>query len=385
MSQSLQTKVYSGFDELPESYLDVFRAGARLSFFLGREWFETFAQHNVGDGRLRIFGVESADGRALAALPMMQTPRSNGFLSPALCESLSNYYSCNFAPLLRSEENLDNVIGAIAAALWKDRRDWDVVRLQPLDSESGTYKSLVKGFWKMGMGVQTYFCFGNWYLDVAGRSYGQYVDSLSSVLRKNIPYNIRRLERCSGSKIVIFTDENGLSAALDDYEKVYSASWKQKEATPQFIRSMAHAAARNGSLRLGLIYIDAVPAAAQLWFVHEGVASIYKIAYDERFAKLSLGTILTAKLMERTIDVDGVKIVDYLSGEDEYKKIWMSHRREFWGIAAFNPRSAAGLMQIVSNIWGRSAKRTVEKLAGRNFEKLRWLTARHRAGSGELA
>jgi|RhiMetdeSRZDD1v2_1073273.scaffolds.fasta_scaffold180854_2 CelD/BcsL family acetyltransferase involved in cellulose biosynthesis len=361
MTERLKAKLYSGLDVLPESYADVFRAGGRLSFFLSRDWFQNFAEHIVSDSReLRIYGVETGEGHGVAALPMIRKRQSNGVLSLASLESLANYYTCYFEPVVRDQEDTGEVARTLAARLWEDRRRWHILKLQPLCRDSATYMAFVNAFRETGMVVQTYFCFGNWYLDVAGRSYQEYVDSLSSVLRKNIPYNLRRLERSSG-EIVIVTDENGLDKALDDYEKVYNASWKIQEATPRFIRGLARTAARNGWLRLGLAYIGGEPAAAQLWIVHEGIASIYKIAYDERFAKLSAGTALTAKLMQQVIDVDKVRIVDYLSGEDDYKKNWMSHRREFWGIAAFNPWTFRGLVQIARQVGGSAAKRALVK------------------------
>ncbi|SRR6266446_662256 len=357
----LKAKLYSGLDVLPESYSDVFQAGARASFFLSRDWFQNFAEHIVPDPReLRIYGVETADGHGVATLPMIRKRQSNGLLSLASLESLTNYYTCYFAPMLRNQDETNEVAKVLAMGLWEDRSRWHILKLQPLSRDSAIFTALVNSFRDMGMVVQTYFCFGNWYLDVAGRSYQEYVQSLSSVLQKNIPYNLRRLER-NGGEIVIITGETGLDKALDDYERVYSASWKIQEAAPSFIRGLAWRAARNGWLRLGLVYVDGEPAAAQLWIVHEGVASIYKIAYDERFAKLSVGTALTAKLMQWVIDVDKVRIVDYLSGEDEYKKNWMSHRREFWGIAAFNPWTVRGLVQIARQVGGSAAKRTLEK------------------------
>ena len=68
--------------------------------------------------------------------------------------------------------------------------------------------------------------------------------------------------------------------------------------------------------------------AAQLWFVANQVAHIFKLAYDGEYSQFSVGTLLTMKLMEHVIDVDKVACVDFLSGDDEYKQQWMSARRE---------------------------------------------------------
>ena len=109
-------------------------------------------------------------------------------------------------------------------------------------------------------------------------------------------------------------------------------------------------------LRLGVAYVNEEPVAAQLWIVSGGAALIFKLAYDEQFAKLSAGTLLTSALMQHVLDVDKVSEVDYLSGDDEYKKSWMSHRRERWGIIAFNTTSLWGWLQIVRHIGGRALK-----------------------------
>jgi CelD/BcsL family acetyltransferase involved in cellulose biosynthesis len=41
--------------------------------------------------------------------------------------------------------------------------------------------------------------------------------------------------------------------------------------------------------------------------------------------------------------VDGVKVVDYLSGDDGYKRLWMSEVRERRSLLAYKLRSARGL------------------------------------------
>lgn len=359
----LRPAVYSGLEALPPAYADVFRDGASVSFFLTRDWFDNYAATVVDDRRrIRLYGVEDQEGHPVAVLPTFWSPRPNRALSAARIDGLSNYYSCYFGPVVSDGRDGETVARALADGLWRDRRQWDVVSLQPLERDAAIYTGLAQALRERGLTVQTHFCFGNWYLPVDGRSYADYLKSRSSVLRKNVPYNIRRLEKSGRARIDLIVGEAGLDKALGDYETVYNASWKIPEAFPGFIRGLARVAARRGWLRLGLVYVDGEPAAAQMWIVHQDVASIYKIAYDERYAKLSIGTVLTAKLMEHVIDVDRVRVVDYLSGDDDYKTVWMSRRREFWGITAFNPRTLPGVAQIARHVGGRVGRRLLERI-----------------------
>ncbi len=69
--------------------------------------------------------------------------------------------------------------------------------------------------------------------------------------------------------------------------------------------------------------------------------------------------MLTAKMMEHVIDVDRVDVVDFLSGDDGYKKDWMSHRRERWGLVAFNPRRPLGAWLALRHVGGQALRRLV--------------------------
>jgi CelD/BcsL family acetyltransferase involved in cellulose biosynthesis len=116
-------------------------------------------------------------------------------------------------------------------------------------------------------------------------------------------------------------------------------------------------AAERGWLRLGIVWLKAEPVAAQVWIVANGKADIYKLAYDEAFKDYSPGTVLTARLMQHVIECDAVSEVDYLVGDDAYKKDWMSDRRERWGIVAYNPTTVVGAMGALREALGRLLKR----------------------------
>lgn len=363
----LNVQQYIGLSTLPQSYERVFEQASRQSVFLSLPWFQNFEQTIVSpDEKVLIYGVEE-DGLShlpLGVLVLQCKRQPKGWFVPRTIESLSNYYTSYFGPALAcSHTQVQQISQAFASALWSNRPAWDVLNLRPQDPLSTSYLSMIASFKEVGMIVQPYFCFGNWYLDVAGRSYNDYFKSLPNVLRKNIPYMQRKLEKAYRVRTEMLTNEENLEAALDDYEKIYNASWRNLEASPQFIRGWVRTAMLQGWLRFGLLYIDDEPAAAQLWMVHAGVASIYKVCYDERFSKLSVGTILTARLMQHVIDTDHVREVDYLTGDDAYKENWMSHRRERWGIMAFNPYRIPGCLQAIQHVGGRMTKETFRQVS----------------------
>jgi hypothetical protein len=359
----LEVRRYKGLKSLPEGYEAVFQQAGRRNIFFSKPWFENFEQTILGPNESAIiYGVEEnhSSKRALGILALKSSEERPKLFSPRTIEGLSNYYTAHFGPILIDDcDDIFGVSNALAFALWDHRHSWDVLRLAPLDPKSLSYETLLIALRQRGMLVQTYFCFGNWYLDVNGRTYNDYVQTLPSILKETIRRKGKRLDKRKGVRIEIITDVERVPAAVDDYTKVYLASWKNPEPFPLFMPGFIHTCAKMGWLRLGLVYIDNEPAAAQLWVVSGEGASIYKLAYDERFSNLSVGTVLTARMMEHVIDIDRVHKVDYLSGDDEYKRNWMSHRTERWGILAFNPHSLKGLTYAARHIGGRFTKRSV--------------------------
>lgn len=355
----LSVRCVTGLDAVPECYASLFEGAGRRNIFLSLPWFRNFEQSILTrqEGTL-VLGVEDSKDcfHPVGALVLWDRRQGQGLLRPVTLEGLSNYYSCYYG-LVTPEDasSVDQVTSAIARELTSGRQTWDVLNLRPLDPEAPAFQSLVRALQRAGAAVQTYFCFGNWYLKVDGRSYDEYAASLPTVLKETIRRKGKKFAQ-SGGRLEIVTGGPTLEAAISAYQQVYNSSWKVPEPFPLFMPGLIRICADQGWLRLGVAYINEEPVAAQLWIVNGGAALIFKLAYVEQFAKLSAGTLLTAALMQHVFDVDKVSEVDYLSGDDEYKKSWMSHRRERWGIIAFNTRSFRGWLQIVRHIGGRAVK-----------------------------
>lgn len=318
-------------------------------------WFENLAAYGLpGDAQPLLLlalsgdaGVGSGTTTALC-LPLQHLATGLG--------GLSNYYSSLYGPVVWGQAGAQHSDSAtwlfIARHLRQHRVRWPLISLGPMDMQSPAYLGLQRALKAVGYQVDTYFCFGNWHLQVKGRSFAVYAQTLPSPLRHSIARGQRRLTRQGawGIHIQIQPDQY-LEAAIDAFVQVYQRSWKSPEPHPKFIPQLARTAATQGWLRLGVLTLGGKAIAAQLWLVKGGKASIYKLAYVQGMERFSAGSVLTDALMQQVIDRDKVEEVDYLTGDDAYKQDWMSHRRERRGVVAFDLRTVHGLWAAARH-WG---------------------------------
>jgi len=344
---------------MPPAWASVFREQeGQRQFDQTLNWFEVFESHGLAAGeRVELCCVETAAQEPLLCLPL-RAASARGLLAPRLAHSLASYYTSLFAPTCR--------VGTVDAAAFRaavaaTASNWDVLRLEPLDATDAMTLDLEAALRAAGFLTQRYFKFGNWYLEVGGRSFDEYFRDLPSQVRNTVVRKQKKLKSESTARVEIVTAAALLPAAIAAYEEVYASSWKTAEPFPHFVPRMMQAMAERGWLRLGLVWLGSVPIAAQIWIIKDGVASIFKLAYKEEHARLSAGSILTATLMRHALDVDRVKVVDYLTGDDAYKKDWMSHRRERIGIVAANSKSLAGLTYAARYILPGTLRRRLRR------------------------
>jgi hypothetical protein len=345
------------------------------SIFITDHWLNTVAPTILEQGnQSRIYSArhESAD-HASCILPLaIQTKkifpgvRSRGLIS------FQNYYSSLFGPIIdrtivqnESFTALDTIMHHIA----NESPRWDFIEIRPLDTGTADFEFTINALKKAGFIVQKFYCFGNWYLPSAGLSYENYLASRSSRLRNTLKRKRKKLFREHTVDCKIITSHEEAEAHINAYQVVYKDSWKKPEPHPHFIPQLIRTYAELGKLRFGILYVDGQPAAAQIWLVHEGIASIFKLAYDDSFVSLSVGSILTEELMRHVLDKDHVHEIDYLTGDDAYKKDWMSYRRERWGILALNPRTPAGILGIIRHVIGHKVRSVAKTFINGNTNR----------------
>ena len=342
----------SSHPEHKEAIQKAFRAGEQQSFFYSAPWFENYL-NTVQAPYSKPLILSACIGDDAAVLPMQQLTSRKWPYCTAI-QGTQNYYSCLFGPVVAGNHT-DDLYDQLLCPL--NERRISIFDAHPLDPHLPNFAALQQALRRQGWIIDKYLCFGNWQLDVNGRCYADYFQTLPSPLKNTIKRKAQALAKKGNARLEIITGGADTERLIDDYTRIYNASWKKPEPYTEFMPGLIRTCAQHGWLRAGIAYIDGTPAAAQIWIVHNNQALIYKLAYDEQFGKLSIGSILTAKLMEYVIDVDKVSLVDYLTGDEPYKRDWMSRRNERWGIIAYNPRTLSGLLAAARHFGGKWLKR----------------------------
>ncbi len=316
----------------------------------GVAWLANLASHALDEHEKAVIFTARLSASSFVACPL----KLNTLTRQA--HSLSSFYTSTYSPVVCSDTP-EYLFVALFEHLIKVERI-SMLNLSPMDSDSPLFGTICIALRRAGWnGIHSYFCFGNWIHELGDASYQSYLASRPSRVTNTISRKTRQFLDANRGQLHIIEEGEQLAEGIRQFVSVYNSSWKQAEPYPDFVPKLLRLSAARGWLRLGIASYDSQPVASQIWLVSEGTAYIFKLAYHENFKQLSPGTVLTAHMMEHVIDKDRVSRIDYLTGDDDYKKNWMSVRKERHGIAAYNPRSLSGSGMLLGHILKNLAKK----------------------------
>lgn len=351
VNNSLLVSDLCGFIELKEQWATLV-AGNVFEPFLCNEWHEIWLNHFLSNNKLAI--LASYVHKDLFGIAPFFVKRENvKGVSINKLELIGNTYSPIRNLMCKNSNDIDKV--SIATLLLQSSKkmiaNWDVMELSCIPEEGALFEQLKQAVKRLKLPYHEYSNYGDWYQDNISCTGDEFFLQLPNALRKDILYCQRRLEKEGQVSFSVITSPDNLENAMDDYYSTYSKSWqKQERLGPTFHRDLAKMAAGNGWLRLGFLRYNGSPIAAQFWIVCNATAYIMKTVYDQEYKKFSPGKVLTANMMKHVIDIDKVSTIDYVQGDESYKKAWTPKRRERKGIRVYNYTSKGMYLALCDKI-----------------------------------
>lgn len=323
-----------------------FLADREDDVFGSRIWWETAARHAMPANATLSFVIARIAHRPVALFPMRISA------SPAAFDAFSTPYTCLFSPSL-ADGLTDSEKFAVFAAFGRICRRWGTVRLDAMPANWPDLALLIAGVRSARMAVLQFDHFGNWHAMVADMDWDRYLAGRPGALRETVRRRLRRAERQTDASFAVFASRDGIEAGIAAFESVYARSWKEPEPFPTFNAALMRAAAQAGWLRLGIWSIADRPVAAQFWIVNRGKATVLKLAHDEAFKAHSPGTVLTALMLRRLLNEEGIGEIDFGRGDDPYKEGWTGQRRQRIGLMLINPLRLSGARAFGRHTAGR--------------------------------
>lgn len=297
---------------------------------LSGTWLDTLPKHIFPEDNAKHVSFDSGNAENTFYY-IYRVCKKRGILNSTSILPIANYYTTYNYPVYQGEAEaffrrfFDHIQSA----------HWDTLEFGPTPSNSSQLSDIIHSVNQLDLYYSTFHQHTNWYLLINNRTFNQYFDSLPQRVRSTIKRKARKLEKEPTAQLTIYSGQEA-KTHICEFHEVYEQSWKPEESHPKFITEIMEKFSANGWIRLGFVYLNSKPIATQFWIVKDHIAYIYKLSHVEGYKKFSAGTLLTSAMMEYVIDYDKVTSVDFLTGDDPYKRDWMSHSRELVGIRIYN-------------------------------------------------
>ncbi len=349
----MEISLTEDIENIPNSLRARLSARNETDFFSSLAWYQAFAGSCIETRAKPLFLCGTGhypNGEAFLFLPM-RTPagQPSSDLPQSLTRgetvaSMTNYESVYMDPILEYSPLDHSRVLSDLQSFSRRMQKFLVADFNHCDPRTDAQDKIVTILKALGYSVRKYSFRNMLYETVDGQSYAGYLSSLSKSLRSNLNTCSNRISRAGRVECEIVSGDcqnHHIKAVF----AVHAASWKNDELFPDFTRAIIEAAARCGTLRLGILKLDGEPIAVQIWIVSGGTATIYRIHYIQEYAHLSPGTVLQSKMLEHIIDVDQVKEIDFGIGDEGHKARWLTQRRTVGGVVGFDQSSISGRLR----------------------------------------
>lgn len=346
-----RTETFHAFDEMPEEARQLAAAMAQENPFVADFWLQNFDKHLLRENERPDYIVFYEGDTPAVILPLRVTVVGRTRLKKLTLSV--NFYTTFFCLPRRPDLDIEIYAERIARHLFSHYKKYALFEFAPLRKERllERLSEVLKD--RYDFRIRRYECHKNLYENVSEDDFDSYWQRRPSQLKNTYKRKLKQFSKMPDARMCIIDSVTDLESGFKDYEEVYRKSWKSAEYSSDFIFQVTASLLTRRQAKLGLIYIGDQPAAAQIWFRINTAWAVFKLAYDPAFSKMSVGTILTVGLLKAFFDEGATSEIDFLSGDDEYKKDWVAEQRIHFGIEAINRRSLLGRILSIKRAWRR--------------------------------
>ena len=316
------------------------------NFFMSFEWMLTWWKCLGFEKELLIFVIKYGD-KIVGIVPLMKKRRS---IKPV------KYYELSFISTVRVAFSPYSFAGTLDFLVDPDHeksrevffrylltefKGWNRIKLHPLPKDSLTLSILKRIEKENKISVFKKKVFDNAYLQI-NESWEKYFNGRPKNFRKNLKRAKKKLFENRKVTFEEYRNPEDVNEALNNLQFIESNAWKAQtgilidnEHNNHFYIELAKVISQNNWLRIWVLKVDDIPVAYDYHVDYFGNIKTLKGSYDKNYAKFSPGSILSWKVHQLFFQ-EGVKGVDLLWGNLDYKQKWTNFLNPHYEISFYN-------------------------------------------------
>jgi CelD/BcsL family acetyltransferase involved in cellulose biosynthesis len=212
------------------------------------------------------------------------------------------------------------------------------------------------------------------YVHLAEHSWDSYLSVLGPEHRANVRRRLRQLASRFEVSFRFAETDTERRAALTELVALHSKRWQTRGGSTAFFtpallafhEDLTKRALECGWLRLAVLQLNGVSAAAFYGFRYKRWFYFYQSGFDPDYAKYSVGLATLALTIQSAI-VEGAGEYDFLHGDESYKFLWTQSVRELYRLELFPPDLRGWLYRGAVQ-----TDRAVRRLARRVVPQITW-------------
>jgi hypothetical protein len=313
---------------------------------LSHAWVSSFFEHLLLDGSRWCCLLVRDNHSLVGVLPLIFTEKQTlGKSCTHLCTP-ANPHALSL-DLLCSAEDREKVGTFVLQGIVAEFPDWFDLRCRRLSDSSPLLFGLQSGV--MDYRYSSYSDSRQSYVTTTG-DFQEYVRSLSTNFRRNLKRLSRKLQKLNDVRFAFLSGEDALPSWLDTFMAIEASGWKGSEGTAilaneravRFYRTLVQRLYDRGWLEWHLLRCGDEVFAINMAVRMNGVAYLWKIAFDERHSSYAPGNMLLLKTIEHAFaspDIIEVNCVTYTAWNENWNMqqrpqyeltVWNRQARAFW-------------------------------------------------------
>jgi CelD/BcsL family acetyltransferase involved in cellulose biosynthesis len=322
---SFSIEIIRDKDAIPliaESWEKLYSRSENANIFLSYTWISSWSQYNK-EIQPFIILIKDSNNKLIGLAPLGIKIGLRFNLKTKILQFLADGPS-DYQDFLISHDN-PAVIDKIITTIIKNKECWDVVELKEFSITSPNKDLILRNTIQKFRMSPCAIC----PQIELNRSSDNFAPSVSNAIRKDVNYQLRRLEKLGKVCFIRIEHENQIEHFLNSFFELHKKRWNSTKTKSSFnsIRLQEHFTGlakrlfENGLAAFSCLEFEGRIVACQIGFKSKERFYYWMPAYDNDMGKYSIGKVFLYLLIKSEAE-GGICTFDFLHGTENYKAAW---------------------------------------------------------------